>query len=570
MRATNRKEQQEQFIQLRAQGKSYNEISAELGISKGSCSNWAKRYAAEIERAAQTQAKENLPSSTKKNIPEHKIDGNLVFNAEPDDTPENWVLNPEHFSDKLSQMSEEEKTAAYHSALSKTTDGLKVLGKSLNEFTARAMKNIGGAKGFSETILSLLESYKPIWDKLDEIVDETIEAIPPEERAQLNTELAKNAPSGQNSAENANIKAVLQEYVFSKAFAAILSSNVTTQLTTVNTIANKPDVDRVTGNATIKLGNGLELYIENYDRTGREWKTSTHKLLALATIFLAYENHYKEKNPEKISRSITFNIDDYLKLKGTPITKNTRKEARVAIKKDIDTLLNSTVKWKEKKKGKNDSSAGYMDTPIIGGSSGIDRGGTVTLSLSKEFAEYLVKGAYLAQYSIALFQTDERNPNIYPLGYKLLVHSSMDSNIIRGTANIISVKKALKNCPGIPTYEELKSKNDRHWDRKIKGTLEKALDSLQMIKWEYCKAKGEPLTDKELEIANYSFFIGLYIHFEVIDTPDQTERIKRKVERIEKAKKSKEKTALAKARAEGKRAAEIAAEKESKTAPKEL
>ena len=51
MITTNRTEQQKQFIQLRAQGKSYSDISAELGISKSSCSNWAKKYAAEIERA---------------------------------------------------------------------------------------------------------------------------------------------------------------------------------------------------------------------------------------------------------------------------------------------------------------------------------------------------------------------------------------------------------------------------------------------------------------------------------------------------------------------------------------
>ena len=72
--------------------------------------------------------------------------------------------------------------------------------------------------------------------------------------------------------------------------------------------------------------------------------------------------------------------------------------------------------------------------------------------------------------------------------------------------------------------------------------LEKALDSLPFIKWEYCKAKSEPLKDEELEITSYSFFSGLYIHFEVIDAPDQSQQIqakakiasKRKIKKINK------------------------------------
>lgn len=509
----NQKEKQKQFIQLRAQGKSYSNISAELGISKSSCSNWGKRYSSEITHAAQLQNTENLPKNTKeKSIPEQK-----ELNETLDNIPIKCLSAPDLFPDKQPLTDKDV-----------VKEVLDYIPNAFNSrFTETCKAHMENLRLVSQSLVTFVKKYTP-WEKLDKIVDEVIENIPPEEKEKLRTELVKrelNGASVQSDLERANIKSILHTYTFN-TFATILSNNVTAQLTTINTIINKPNIDEVTGNGTITLGNGFVLHIENYDRTGREWKTSVHKLLHIAMLRLTKNNHSGEKNPNAINNIVKFTVNDYLNYKNTPINQNTRKEAKATIRKDIDTLEYSSIDWKEKKKGKNDKSRSFINTPIIGGSSGVSRNGEIVVTFSREFAGYLVGEKFLIQYALELLQTDERNPNTYPLGYKLLYHNSIDSNLIRGTANIISVKKALENCPSIPTYKELKRKKDRHWERKIKDALEKALDSLPFIRWEYCKAKSEPLTDDELEITSYSFFSGLYIHFKVINAPDQAQRIK--------------------------------------------
>ena len=55
-------EQRDRFIVLRAEGKSYNTISKELCISKSTCTDWEKRFQAEIADRKAEQL-ENLYSS---------------------------------------------------------------------------------------------------------------------------------------------------------------------------------------------------------------------------------------------------------------------------------------------------------------------------------------------------------------------------------------------------------------------------------------------------------------------------------------------------------------------------
>lgn len=569
---TKRTEQQEQFIQLRAQGKSYNDISAELGISKGSCSNWAKRYAAEIERAAQNPQRpaENLPKPkpTKKKAPRVvDITHKLEFNNKPDDRPFNHYLTPDFRERyKRGDITEEERIdiETMQQAIKEIAEAFKSshINDEINEM-ARAtaemlQKNIGesmrqiklefSTSGIKSAINSLLESYKPLAEQLGKYVEEQIAALPPEEQAKLRAELAEQKAAGstgeQPQADSgtttdiiaAAAAAKIQNIVFDRVFATVLSGAITNHLSTINTTIHKPEINKVTGKATVKLGNGFALHIENYDRTGREWKVSTIKLLHICTLLLTENNHYREKNPDAIKLTVAFSVSDYMQLRGIPNNKSSRKEARATLKKDLDTLGNSSIDWAEKTKGRRKSERSYLNTPILGGSYGIDRQGNVVVTFSKQFAEYLIQDAFLMQYALPLLKTDERNANTYPLGCKLTLHSSIDHNIKAGTDKIISVKKALEICPNIPTYEELIARNERHWERYIKESLEKALDSLTFAKWEYCNAKGQPLTDEQLADNRYSSFIGLYIHFDLIDAPDQTKRLKAKAERASKRK----------------------------------
>jgi hypothetical protein len=82
-------------------------------------------------------------------------------------------------------------------------------------------------------------------------------------------------------------------------------------------------------------------------------------------------------------------------------------------------------------------------------------------------------------------------------------------------ACIISVSKLLEVCQkyGMPTYEQVNA-TSRRPDAQIIKPFERDLDlcaSLGVFKWEYCKAKGELLTDEELENTTFKEYIKRYI-----------------------------------------------------------
>ena len=510
MITTNRTEQQKQFIQLRAQGKSYSDISAELGISKSSCSNWAKKYAAEIEHA-----KKQKPADSGKAKPVKKdqcVRGFSVTRREI--TTLKSFEDVIHLAAKIvSDQPESEQ---------RVVTGVIEPGD--------AMEDITEALSFILSVISYYNKY--------------IQLLPPEEQNEALKDLeqqlrayGKKPKQLQRSGIEPPTAAKLPTINFDKSYAAALSAGITTNLSTINTTISQPEIDPVTGNATIKLGNGFVLHIENYARTGREWKVSTIKLLRYCTILLAKANHYREKNPSAIQTDVVFTIADYMKLLGKSQTERIRKRVRAQLIADIDTLDNSRIKWTEKRKGRNRADRAFLNTPLLGGSSGINKQGNVIVRFSREMAECLVQDAFFTQYPLLLFKTDERNPVILPLGDKLSTHSSIDNNIRRGTANIISVKKLLKALQAqIPSYKTV-MKEDRHWERRIKDPLEKGFDGMKdCVRWEYCNSKGLPLSDEQLADTSYANFASLYIHFEMIGAPDQTERLQAKAERAKKRK----------------------------------
>ena len=121
-------------------------------------------------------------------------------------------------------------------------------------------------------------------------------------------------------------------------------------------------------------------------------------------------------------------------------------------------------------------------------------------------------------------------------------HHRLDNNHKKGTANIISIAKLLEVAPEIPNIEAVR-KVSGSWSERIRGSLEKALDALEdIVSWEYSNSKSVPLTDTQLELADYETFIKLFIKFDIKGAPDPTERLK---------KKKKEKIATAPKKAQG-------------------
>lgn len=314
------------------------------------------------------------------------------------------------------------------------------------------------------------------------------------------------------------------------------------------------------GNATIEE-EGFKAFMRDYGKQKGGLSTGAKKLLDAGALQLTEKNHFRANNGQPIDTAVSISLEEYGKMRGYDLAprKTSTPEEAEAEKKRLDNVMHEirkranaelallyslSLSWTEPGKKRN---ADYKDIRVLQ-SKGI-RGGYINMRFSDDMAAYLVH-AYLMQYPIALQALDERNPRTYNIGYKLALHHSMDNNRTKGTANIISVNSLLEACGDIRTLKEVQaSKNRGHWERLIKDPLEKALNSILqsgvISSWEYCNRKRLPLDEGQISIADYKTFMGLYVHFEMADEPDQSERLQRNAERIEadKDKKPRKRTA---------------------------
>lgn len=307
-----------------------------------------------------------------------------------------------------------------------------------------------------------------------------------------------------------------------KPFTAMLNGTATNKLTNISTRSNPPIVDAITGNATIEQGT-LKVFIDSYSELTGGLRTSTHKLLDACTIALTRQNNYRGKD-EKLNPLVTIPLEQFMELCGIPLTKPSKDKTRRKVKEDLETLYHISLEWSETsgKKTRDFAKMRVCDRIAL-------LNGNIVFSFSLNMARYLTN-AYLMQYPMELLKVDERNPNSYHIGKKLLLHNSIDNNQRKGTAHILSVKCLLEACPDIPTYEQVLA-TDRHLEKRIIAPFEASLNSLSsFIRWEYCNSKGVPLTEEQLQNTDYSTFINLFIKFEVIGEIDQTARLEARAE----------------------------------------
>lgn len=309
-------------------------------------------------------------------------------------------------------------------------------------------------------------------------------------------------------------------------------------------------IDR-NGNAMIEE-EGFKAFFKDYAKLKGGLSVGAKKMLDAGALALTAQNHFRAKQGQHINTAVAIALEEYGRLRGFDITprQTSTPEEEEAEKKRLTNVMHGirkranaelallyslSLSWTEPGKKQAD----YTDVRILQ-SKGI-RGGYINMRFSEDIANYLTH-AYIMQYPTALQAIDERNPRTYNVGWKLALHHSMDNNRAKGTANIISVTSLLDACGDMPSFEDIQaSKNRGHWERLIKDPLEKALDAAQssgvIVSWEYCNSKGIPLDDGQVTISYYQTFIALYVHFEMMEEPDQSERLQRKAERIEAAKK---------------------------------
>ena len=433
---------------------------------------------------------------------------------------------------KLEKYSDIIKALDFQETIRNITGSLKIeeitaYSKSMLENlqpTIQAIQKI--AKNFSSNVPNI----KPLLEKIGNIqkdflnsvqwktfqnIAKRLDEMTPEEREALVEEVNKEETSSakkKRSEKTSKLDKIVrdaQQKALSESYIAMLNGTATNQLTNINTNAIPPTIDIITGNATIEQGT-LKVFIDKYSKL-KGVRTSTLKLLDTCTMYLTKQNTYRGNN-EKINTNIVIPLEQYMTLCGIPLTKSSKDKTRRRVKEDLETLFHMSLEWTESsgKKTKDFAKMRICDKIAI-------VRGNVNFNFSKDMARYLTD-AYIMQYPMELLKVDERNSNLYPLGRKLLLHYSINNNRKKGTSNIISVKALLEVCPDIPTYEKVMSEG-RQLDQRIRTPLEKALDALKFINWEYSNSKGVPLTEEQILSTDYKTFEKLYIKFNVIGFP---------------------------------------------------
>lgn len=195
--------------------------------------------------------------------------------------------------------------------------------------------------------------------------------------------------------------------------------------------------------------------------------------------------------------------------------------------KDLQ-VLHGLFSFEEKVKGK----PLHVENLSLIGFSEIKRG-FITIEFTFRAAEYLVAHP-LTQYGDALYAISDRHPNAYILGLLLVERYNLENNQIIGTADRIMIEKLLDKLDLMPIEKVRKER--RSWETFIKDRFEDALEALVtaglLTSWEYCKAKGVPLTDQEAQsITAYEDWSKLYVHFSLVNAPDHSKAIKASKER---------------------------------------
>lgn len=301
------------------------------------------------------------------------------------------------------------------------------------------------------------------------------------------------------------------------------------------------------GKATFNQGT-VQMVIEGYNNLISNLRPSTAKLLDVLALKLTDQNTFNAKK-EQIKLDIEISLSEYAELKGMTLSKSNKDKLRQEASRDLELLRVAALRWGDRKTKKR------VNQPFTNiTSSGEVRNSVIYYRFNLDFASLLI-GAYTAFFPLNLLKLDERNVNLYAVGRKLFEHYCNIENIELNRNNIIRVATILKVCNGMPTYEEVMASDRRIKDRIILP-VEKILYTLKEVcgyLWEYCGSEKATLTEEQregLKNSDYSVFKTMYIHYEIPNMPDQTERIKKRIDNREQRALTSKKRAAAKSKGE--------------------
>ena len=278
----------------------------------------------------------------------------------------------------------------------------------------------------------------------------------------------------------------------------------------------------------------LEVIINKYGNT--TLKQSTSKLLNL------FNMEFTQTGAN--SANITMPLKDVAERLGM---RNLNK-ARETINKDLQTLARITLH------AENRLPSGKKDTLNLNiCTMNYIKNGVVYFNFTPEIAEHLRKCKIMpVHYKLLQIESNsQKNPYAYPLGMKIsqLMKMNQFNNETHkpNTTCIISVLKLLEVCNnyGMPTVEQI-SNSTRNYEKQIIAPLIRDLDRLaedKIFKWDFCKPKGELLTDEELDTFTAKDYIDLYVKITYPEDYERDEYDTNKARKVEDKQKRKKKSA---------------------------
>ena len=326
-----------------------------------------------------------------------------------------------------------------------------------------------------------------------------------------------------------------QATLLSNRFLPMLNGEPTNAIMSMTKKTMKADHFKV--KATYEK-NGQIITVDSFNELQGALSVPAKKLLHTGVLYLTDTNYYRNKNAATIIPTAQIPLTEYLKANGYPVEPQPGKDEKAEAKR-INNLMKTltrqirqdlhdlkTITWTGKGTGRNRGD--YAEMSLLSSFRVSIKSDTIRVNFDVDMAKYLVN-AYQMQFPVVLLLHDNRNPNSYPIGYKLALHNSMDTNFARGTDSTLSVQTLLKEAPEIPTIEELKEKGRRDWKAQIKKKLEKSLDdniNIGLIsKWEYRHPKtGKVFTEKTAQRLSWDEYILLMVDFIMVAPPDQSER----------------------------------------------
>ena len=294
--------------------------------------------------------------------------------------------------------------------------------------------------------------------------------------------------------------------------------------------------------AVINADQGTLKIIDYSTLKGKKPNTLAKKLLDICTLKVSQTLVHGATFPN--TRIASFTVEELAELTNQPLETDRQREKFIErIYSSLTQLKHLYWQQSNKKKIKKFSDFLYKEIVLVE-STGKYNKNTFFLLFSESAARILAISPVCESFPTNLFKAESRYSNAYEIGRKLISHTNIYNNRIKGNNCTLSVKKIIEST-SIPTFEEIiEIQKRRDWKEKIKKPLERDLNNLLAVgvlsRWEYRDPKGNTYTSEQANDLNAIEYQELMMDFSVCySDEEQSKRLISEEKHINKAKNKK-------------------------------